>query len=315
MKRQSIPHVEALEVKSLLSHVGVGVAAMERLHSAHLFTQTAPRVAAELTISLTTSQSSYAVGQTVQMTMTATNHTRHNVALWVGPNANVFFITQNGQTIWQSNSGIQPLVPTARRVLHPGQSLTLAASWTATGTGTFMVHNQLAPRGPVAPFNVTAGQPVPPPVPPVPPVNPPVPPVSPPVGSNLAISLTTSQSTYLVGQKVKMTMTATNDTSHDVKLWVGPNSNVFTIMQNGRVVWRSNWGPQPLYPTVLKTLAPGQSLTVTATWTATAAGTFVASNELAPQGPMATFSVMANLPVPPIGPIVGGGTGTGPVPA
>ena len=93
-----------------------------------------------------------------------------------------------------------------------------------------------------------------------------------------------------------MTLTATNDSNHNVTVAVGPNSNVFTITQNGQIIWRSNSGPQPLRPTVLRVLHPGQSLTLTASWTATAMGTFVVHNQLAPQGPMATFSVEASQP-------------------
>jgi uncharacterized protein YpmB len=290
MKRRLFPSVEALEAKALLSHLVVGSVASHH-HVAHALKQVSPRVQSGLAISLTTDQSTYTAGQTVRMTLTATNETRHNVAVWVGPNANVFSITQNGQSIWRSNSGFQPLHATMRRVLHPGKSLTLTASWTATGAGTFVVHNQMAPRGPVATFGVAASQPAP-----VPPVNPP------PVASGLAINLTTDVSSYTVGQNVQMSLTATNSSDQDVTIWVGPNTNVFSITQNGQTIWQSNSGPQPLYPTVAKVLSPGQSLTLTASWTASETGTFVVSNELAPQGPVATFNVVASEPVPPVVP-------------
>jgi uncharacterized protein YpmB len=287
MNRKIFPRVEALEDKTLLSHLA-GAVALHHHHEAAV-RYTSARVASELTIRLTTDQSSYTVGQNVQMSLTATNHTRHNLTVWVGPNANAFWISQNGQVIWQSDSGPGSLRPSVRRVIHPGQSLTFTASWTATEAGTFVVHNQLAPRGPVATFSVAANPPVPAPVPPV----------SPPVGFALDVKLTTNQSSYSVGQVVQMTMTATNDTDHGVTVWVGSNTNVFTITQNGQVVWRSNSGPQPLEPTVAQVLAPGQSLTLTASWTSNLTGTFVVSNTIAPQGPMATFSVTASQPTPP----------------
>ena len=301
MKRQMLPRVEALETKALLSHLGVGTAARNH-HIAQVVKHTSQRVLSELTISLTTNQSSYTVGQNVQMSLTATNDTRHNVTVWVGPKTNAFSITQNGQTIWRSDSGPQPLSPTVRRVLHPGQTLTLTANWTATSAGTFVVHNQMVPRGPVATFSVMAIQPIPPVSPPtIPPANPPV---SPPVGSELAISLTTNQSSYTVGQIVQMTLTATDDTDGDVTVWVGPNTNVFSITQNGQTIWKSNSAPQPLNPTVAEVLSPGQSLTLTANWTAMVTGAFVVHNQIAPQGPVATFSVAASLPVPPVSPPV-----------
>src|SRR5262249_20082569 len=150
MKRKLNPSVEALEGRALLSHFTAGAGAGHR-HLA-VVKQTSERVASALDIRLTTDQSSYTVGQNVQMSLTASNHTRRNVTVWVGPNSNVFSITQNGKVIWRSNSGPQPLRPTVRRVVRPGQSLTLTANWTATTTGTFTVNNQLAPHGPLATF-------------------------------------------------------------------------------------------------------------------------------------------------------------------
>ena len=89
-----------------------------------------------------------------------------------------------------------------------------------------------------------------------------------------------------------MTLTATNDTTQDVTVSVGPSTNVFSISQNGKVVWRSNEGYQPDYEIVAKVLGPGQSLTMTASWTATATGTFAVSSTMAPQGTVATFTVV-----------------------
>src|SRR5260370_627339 len=111
MKRQLRPSVEALESKALLSHFGVG-SATNYHHVAHARKLGSAPVGSALTISLTTNKSSYSVGQVVEMSLTATNDTKHNVTVWVGPNTNVFSITQNGQIIWQSNSGPQPLYPT-----------------------------------------------------------------------------------------------------------------------------------------------------------------------------------------------------------
>jgi hypothetical protein len=134
-----------------------------------------------------------------------------------------------------------------------------------------------------------------------PPVNT-LPPVSPPVG--LSISVTTNHSHYALGQNVQMSVTATNNSNHNITVWVGPNSNVFTITKNGKVVWRSNSGLQPLY-TVAKVIAPGQSLTLTAVWKATLNGTLVVSNQMAPSGPTATFTVGT---LPPVSKPGGGGS-------
>jgi hypothetical protein len=306
MKRLLFPKIETLESRALLSHVAAGAAA--RHHQiADVATAAIASVPSNLSISLTTSQSSYTVGQQVQMTLTATNKTHHNVTVSVGPSIDFFSISENGQTIWRSNSGAQPHF-VARRVVHPGQSFTLTANWTATTTGAFVVHNQLAPKGPVATFSVTANAPAPVSTPGATPV--------------LDVSLTTNQSTYAVGQTVQMTMTATNDTGKPQTVWVGPNTNVFSITQNGKVVWQSDSGPQPLIATVARVLNPGQSLTLTASWTASATGTFTVSNNIVAAGPTATFNVVANTPplkpppvvTPPIdSPPVSNPPGTNPV--
>ena len=85
-----------------------------------------------------------------------------------------------------------------------------------------------------------------------------------------------------------MTLTGTNDTDHDVTVGVGPGTTVFSISENGQVIWRSNSEPQYIEKRVL---APGQSFTVTANWTATATGSFVVSDKIAPQGPKTNFTV------------------------
>lgn len=91
-------------------------------------------------------------------TLTATNETRHNVTVWLGPNTDAFSVTQCGKVVWRSNSGVQALYVTAK-LLDPGESLALTANRKATTTGTFVVSNDLARQGPVATFSVVASQP------------------------------------------------------------------------------------------------------------------------------------------------------------
>jgi hypothetical protein len=282
MKRQLFPSVEALEMKALLSQFGVAAVAPQQFPAQPIEGPT-PTVRSELAISLTTNQSVYTVGQNVQMTLTATNSAKHAITVGVGPSTTGFSISQNAQVIWQSSSGPEPLYIEVR-VLQPGQSFTATANWTAMGTGTFVVSNQMAPPGTVATFSVETSKPVAAVAPPV------TPPVNPPGASALAISLTTNQSSYTVGQNVQMTLTETNDSNQAVNVAVGPGLNAFFISQNGQIIWRSNAGAVPFY-IELEVLGPGRSLTLTANWTATATGTFVVSNEIAPQGPVATFSV------------------------
>ena len=127
--------------------------------------------------------------------------------------------------------------------------------------------------------------------------NPPV--TSPPDGAaGLSVSLATNQSSYVVGQSVQITLTATNNSDQDVTIWVGPTANVFSVTQDGKVVW-TRLGPTATNPSVAKVLKPGDSLTLTTTWKAAEVGTFVVANSLAPQGPVATFSVSRHEPSRP----------------
>ncbi len=292
MKRHLFPSVEGLEAKSLLSQFGFAMAAMEQ-PVAHVTPRASTNAQSQLAITLTTNQSSYTVGQNVQMTMTATNDTNHDVTVGVGPSTTVFSISQNGHVIWRSPSEPQYI---EKRVLAPGESFTVTANWTATATGNFVVSNQMAPQGPVAMFSVTPSGPasavaVAADPPTASPISPAESPQATNAASGVAFTFTTNESSYTLGQNVRMTLTGTNDTNHDVTVGVGPSTTVFSISQNGHVIWRSPSEPQYIEKRVL---APGQSFTVTANWTSTATGNFVVSNQMAPQGPVAMFSVTAS---------------------
>ena len=95
------------------------------------------------------------------MTFTETNTSDSTVRVPIGPSIDGFTITQNGATVWRSNSGIEPYFILLEN-LAPGASITLTATWTASNlTGTFAVHNQLDPDGAAATFEVVAGMGVP----------------------------------------------------------------------------------------------------------------------------------------------------------
>jgi hypothetical protein len=114
--------------------------------------------------------------------------------------------------------------------------------------------------------------------------------------ANLAVSMTTSATTVTPGEVVKLTFTETNNTSHDVFVDYGPSTDGFIIKEGGTTIWQSNAGLNPLYIR-LQLLAPGESITLTADWTATSAsGTFVAFNQL-DTAATATFSVAPSTPV------------------
>jgi hypothetical protein len=81
--------------------------------------------------------------------------------------------------------------------------------------------------------------------------------------SSIAYSLTTSQSIYQVGRPVNLTFTETNTGDQPVTVSVSPTD--FTVSQNNSALWQS--GPTGgNVPPKSETLAPGQSLSQTASW-------------------------------------------------
>lgn len=121
--------------------------------------------------------------------------------------------------------------------------------------------------------------------------------------SALACSLTTNMSAYQLGQPIEMTFTETNTSNQPVRLAVGPVNSGFDVVQDGVRVWASNAGIQPQY-LLLKTLQPGQSETLQATWDGVPnfsqggelTGTFTVTNQQAPTGASATFTILPAAP-------------------
>jgi Intracellular proteinase inhibitor len=119
-----------------------------------------------LAVSLTTDHSVYQRGQPVNITLTETNISSHDVQVTLGPSIDGFSITHNGALVWISNKGPVPQFLTVE-TLKPGQSITLQATWDGrsnvgpptTPTGVFVVHNALIPNGPTATFIIVPQKP------------------------------------------------------------------------------------------------------------------------------------------------------------
>ena len=71
--------------------------------------------------------------------------------------------------------------------------------------------------------------------------------------------------TTSTGTQVVFTFIETNVSHKNVNVAIGPSKDGFIVSQNGKPVWQSNAGPQPEF-LMLRTLQPGQSLTLQATW-------------------------------------------------
>ena len=133
--------------------------------------------------------------------------------------------------------------------------------------------------------------------------------------SSLETSITTNQASYTPGQVVKMSFTVTNDTASTVRVPIGPSIDGFSVTFDGKTIWRSNSGVEPDY-IALRKLAPGQSITLKAAWTATSSmsGTFAVHNQLDPSD-SATFEIGTSPDVSPLEPIAVGPISRGGAPA
>jgi hypothetical protein len=113
----------------------------------------------------------------------------------------------------------------------------------------------------------------------------------------LSGSLVATPTTTSAGTTVALTFTETNVSNHAITVTYGPGDDGFIASANGKNVWLSNAGPTPQY-IELRTLEPGQSITVKATWNGHSNagvaggfgsegpalhGTFTISNELDPE--------------------------------
>jgi hypothetical protein len=113
--------------------------------------------------------------------------------------------------------------------------------------------------------------------------------------ATLTDSLTTNQASYTPGEVVRMTLIETNNTGKSITIGVGPSVDAFSITFGGKTIWRSRSGFTPDY-IVREVLRPGQSLTLTAAWTAKSVlGAYVAHNQMPPAAIHADFSVAAKL--------------------
>ena len=266
MTRRTVLNLEPLETRALLSGTSV---------------------------SITTDQSTYQVGQPVQITVTDTNTTDQTIMYPVSGYTDRFNIDieQDGVEVWALGDG-GGMIPQfiGEGSLQPGQSLTYVETWNGISneglqtvmSGSFTVNASFYLPGYVSngqalstTFQIAA----------------------PPAGQ-LTTSLTTDQSTYAFGQPIQMTLTETNTGDQPTSIIGGTN---FDVTQDGLPIWASANSPDLTGSTYLPfwhndpdpywmTLQPGQTSTQTVAWYGTAqdsstgvTGTFVVSNEAAPQ--------------------------------
>ena len=234
-----------------------------------------------LSVSLTTDQPVYHVGQPVQIDLVETNNTSKPITVDEGPSIDGFIVEQAGVTMWRSNAGINPQIILANTV-QSGQSFTLKTTWNGipngsskSVTGTFEVNNELTLNVAPATFQIedssTSTNPAPSPAPTTPapaapiqnPVTPtPVAPTLPISGPPVSVSVSTDRGSYKPGQSVRLTMTLENVSARALTLVPNASVDGFTLSDGSTVIWHSH-GAHRFTP---RTLQSGQSITLTSSW-------------------------------------------------
>jgi hypothetical protein len=108
--------------------------------------------------------------------------------------------------------------------------------------------------------------------------------------TGLSATLVAKPTITRAGTSVALTFTETNVSHHSITVTYGPSNDGFSASIGGKSAWVSNSGMIPDFLEV-KTLQPGQSISLTATWDghsnnasgqegSTIKGTFTISNEL-----------------------------------
>jgi hypothetical protein len=228
MRRRRCSSLENLEVRSLLSG---------------------------LTYSLTTGQSSYQIGQPINMTFTETNTGDQPVTVEVSPTdfaAAPAGAAQGATPSWQSNPENQGATTTPE-TLQPGQSLSQTATWDGSLTGmvepgesagyaygSYVVTNPNAPQGTTAAFQIA---------------------------SPFQDTLTTDQSTYQLGQTIHFTFTRTNTSDEPVVFTPSTFAPLgFNVTQGGQTLetaFPAVYNGPAIFPL---TLQPGQSWSTQGSW-------------------------------------------------
>ena len=121
------------------------------------------QVASPVTYNVTTNQSTYQVGQPVQLSFTETNPSTSAVSVTVDPPN--FTVAQAGNSVWSSNPDAASQATTTE-ILYPGQTVTQTATWDGTSNwlggqsinnwGAFSVTNPNAPSGTAATFQIAS---------------------------------------------------------------------------------------------------------------------------------------------------------------
>ena len=231
------------------------------------------QIANPIVTGFTATSSSFAAGDPVTLTYTATNS--GDVPMTVLNSPGSFSIQeelqiQDPEVFSQTGSGTGALV-----TLQPGQSLTQSATWTPSGgqapVGLYQAYCSGPFDGQGANFQVG-------------------------VPGSISTTFTTDKSDYSVGQPVQITLSETNTSNQPVTVNTGPSE--FQITDEFLAADVTGTGGTQ---SSTEMLLPGQSFTQTATWNGVtnigttpgtnAWGNFAVSSQNAPLLQWATFQI------------------------
>ena len=239
-------------------------------------------IANPVTVSFTTDQAVYQLGEPVTVTFTATNTSSSSVTTSVPADA-AFDIDQNGTPLWtasypQTSSGTITLAAgqtyTATQTLSviPSSGFYRLSNLTGTFEATYGPESD--PAQYTTAFEVDA-----------------------PSTTSLVTSIAAAKSTYLAGQPVVLTLTEKNDGTAPVSILTGPNT--FSITNNGSVSWYVITPGSTTQSPTWTTLLPGQSYAQNVTWygpilasPSDSIGKFTVSNNLDPNPDKGTFQIV-----------------------
>lgn len=237
--------------------------------------------------SLTTDQSKYQLGEAVKATFTEINTAAVPVTLPPMP-PSAFLVSQNGSPLW--HVAYPQLRLSLPIVLSPGETVSHSQTLSIIPdigpytlerlTGVFDL--EYGPSTDPDQYSTTFV-------------------IAAPSLANLETILSTDQSTYPVGQPVRLTFSETNIGTEPIVVLAGPTS--FVISRNGAPFWSSSsHGATPIQKPTWLTLQPGDTYAQTDTWdpgekarTSTLfSGPLTATNELDLRGGSASFRILTS---------------------
>ncbi len=104
----------------------------------------------DLAVILTTDKTTYAAGQPVKITLTATNksHSTADLLFGSGQSYDIFVTDRSGKTVWRWSKGMVFTMAVRNVSLPAGQSLKFSAIWKPARPGKYLIRGRLTSARP-----------------------------------------------------------------------------------------------------------------------------------------------------------------------